>query len=105
MNTTLLMNEDRATGLFNLLEFLLKQYKPENIAEKLIEDLMKDIVERLGKKVRGSYTKDYNLRLNPKEAKAYYIFFNQNKIDIGAGYIYEQNLVSSHIMLIDKIYA
>jgi predicted Zn-ribbon and HTH transcriptional regulator len=97
------LTQDRAQSFHDFLELLLIQWEPENIAEKLIEDHMKDVYERLRRKVKGAYTKDYSLTLNPKEEKAYYIFFNQNKISIG--YQYEQLMAQSHINLIDKIYA
>lgn len=97
------LTQDRAQSLHDLLKLLIENYHPENIAEKLIEDHIKEIYERLRKKVVGSYVKDYSLTLNHKEAKAYYIFFNQNKISMG--WQYEQLMVQSHINLIDQIYA
>ena len=97
------LTQERAANFFQFLETLLKQWEPDNIAEKLIDDHMSDIHERLRKKVTGKYTKDYSLTLNPKEAKAYYIFMNQNKISMG--WHYENNLVQGHINLLDKIYA
>ncbi len=96
------LNCDKAEGLYRIMTHLLENYQPENMAESLVEDLVKKVYEKLRKKVISSYVKEYTLILTPEEAKAYWIFFNQNSID--QGFTYEKNIVQNHCLLIDQIY-
>lgn len=98
-----LTSRDQAEALYNYLKCLLTTYKPENLAESLIHDLMNDVFDKLKKKVESRMVvKTWSLQLNHKEAKAYYIYFQQSEV---SGYTYEKNIVSIHCLEIDKTYA
>jgi len=98
-----LTSRNQAEALFYYLKNLLSTYKPENIAESLVHDLMNDVFDKLKKKVESRMVvKTWSLQLNHKEAKAYYIYFQQTEL---TGYTYEKNLVSIHCLEIDKTYA
>lgn len=96
-------SREQAECLFHYLKSMLSEYKPENLGESLIQDLMLDVYDKLKKKLESRMVvKTWALHLNHKEAKAYYIYFNQSEL---SGYVYEKNLITMHCNEIDKTYA
>jgi len=98
----LCLNQDQAEGLYSLICHLLKEYKPENIGERLIEDMIKRVSEKLRKKVLGSFVKEYAIVLSPEEAKAYWLFFEQNTI--GQEFLSEKRIVEQQCNQINFTY-
>jgi hypothetical protein len=77
--------------------------KPEDIAESLILDHMHDIFKKLRAKVEAKKPDGYSITMSDKEAKAYWVYFNQRAMRPNYGY--EANMIQQHINLIDKTYA
>ena len=96
------LDRDKAEGLYQLLSHLLRNYYPENINERLVQDIVNRICEKLRKKVAGTFIKEYAIVLTPEEAKAYWIFFNQNTID--QRFIQEKNIIEEQCAMIDRAY-
>ena len=96
------LNRDQAEGLYSLLCHLLKNYQPENINERLIEDMIKKVCEKLRKKVAGTFIKEYAIVLSPEEAKGYWLFFEQNAID--KDFFCEKRIVQQQCDLINLTY-
>jgi len=96
------LNRDQAEGLYNLLCHLLQHYQPENINERLIEDMAKRVCEKLRKKVTGSFIKEYAIVISAEEAKGYWLFFEQNSI--GQDFLSEKRIVRQQCDLINLTY-
>jgi hypothetical protein len=77
--------------------------RPENIAESLIKDHMKEVYFKLDKKINSPIKgKGYGLTMTDKEAKAYFIYFHNRYL---GQYGYLENIVRTHINLLDQKYA
>lgn len=96
------LEREQAYALYDMLHYLLERYHPGNIAESLVGDLIKKTFFKLRKKLEEPTTKSYSLKLSQEEAKAYWIFFNQNAPE--DGFIYEMNIARTHCNLIDQTY-
>ncbi|MGZ3753612.1 MAG: hypothetical protein ACXVAY_01555 [Mucilaginibacter sp.] len=98
------LSQDQAEALYYLfLQHVLPE-KPADVAESLIHDFMFDIYKKSRSKLEArKLSKGYSINITDKEAKAYYIYF-QNR-SLGAGFIYEQTMIERHLAEIDKKHA
>lgn len=97
------LTSQQAEALHYLFEKVILTEMPENIAESLVMDLMKQIFKRLRDKLEAKKKDGYSIEVNDVQAKAFYLYF-QNR-NLPPGYVYEENLIQTHLNEINRIYA
>ncbi|QTE35998.1 hypothetical protein J3L18_23075 [Mucilaginibacter gossypii] len=101
---TLKLTYDNAKALMHLFEKFINPEQPADIAESLVKDIMFQVFKKLRNKVESRFKGDgYSLSLTDIEAKAYYVYFNNR--NLGNDWIYEQNMITTHLLVLDQTYA
>ena len=101
---TLKLTQQKAEALKYLFEQKINPEEPENIAERLIKTLMWQVYKKLRSHLEGKLKpRGYSVQLTDVEAMAFHVYF-QN-MHLGTGWIYEQTLIDSQLLEIDKQYA
>lgn len=106
---TIKLTNNQLEGIYILTRYMLDNYAPENIGESLLHEIVFKINEKirakLGRKQFDNKTGS-NLTLTSIEAKAFYVWFNQNDGHIPEGtWSYELIVGTNVINQIDKVYA
>ena len=98
------LNQHQFESLYLLFARVVMLDTPADIAESLIMDLLEKVHHKLRKRYEYKFCKDgWNLTLEPEEAKAFYLYF-QNRA-LPAGFTYESTLIQTQLNEINKLYA
>jgi hypothetical protein len=97
------LNYNQAEALKHLFEKVVNPELPEDVTESLVKDLMRNVYRKLCHKLEAPKKNGYNLLLNDMESKAFYVYFHDRLL--GPKWLYEQMLVDSLLIPLDKQYA
>jgi hypothetical protein len=97
------LTHNQAEALRHLFEKVINPELPENVAESLVKDLMRNVYRKLCTKLEAPKKNGYSLALNDLESKAFYLYF-QDRL-LGQNWLYEQTLVDNLLIPLDKQYA
>jgi|GEM_PF-1928172 len=106
---TIKLNQNQLEGLFILTEYLLNEHKYDNMGESLLYEIVFKIKEKIRSKLSRKQFDNRagnSLSLTSIEAKAFYVWYNQNAIiATEENWTYERIVGTEVINQIDKTYA
>jgi hypothetical protein len=102
-NHSIKLTHDQAKALFVILQYKLKTELPENMAEKLLHNLLTSVFKKLRTKIESFPNRGYSLLLTAAESMAFYLYWQE--ASFAQDQIYERHLIESKIAEIDKIFA
>lgn len=100
---TIKLTYDKAVALKLIFETVIIPEIPFDVAESLLQDIMKQVYLKLNKKLVSKRADGYSITLTDIEGKAYYLYF-QNRA-LPSEWHYETTMIDSHIAELDKQYA
>ncbi|WP_143960258.1 hypothetical protein [Litoribacter populi] len=102
------LNRTQLEGIHYLLTAALRMHQPTNMADSLLTELVDGVNDRIRAKIKKAEFNNktgFSLKLNSKEAKALYCWFNQIEQSMGEHYQYECIITRQIVNDIDKEYA
>lgn len=106
---TIKLSKGQFEHVHAMLTDVLDTYRPANIAEKLLHEIVDGINEKMRKRLKNlqfGNKAGTTLKLTSIEAKAFYTWYMQLSVDVPTHYVYECVAIDSQIINpIDKEYA
>lgn len=106
---TIKLSAQQYESVHYLLTQALEAYRPSNIAEKLLHEIVDGINEKMRKRMKRRQFDNRagnTLKLTSVEAKGFYTWYMQIAAYVGDNYTYERIAIDSQFITpIDKEYA
>lgn len=106
---TIKLTSPQLEGIHLLMNTVLNLYKPENVAESLLHEIVDKINDKIRQKLKRKQFDNKvgnNLKLTSVEAKAFYVWYQQTACIVrGNEYQYERIVAMQIINQIDRAYA
>ena len=99
------LNYDRATGLYQLIIFLMETYPPEDKAEKLLHMMVNKVRIKLRNKLESLSPKtSYSISITDEEALSLDLYMSSMEASIKHNtYIYEKSVAKEITNEIDRV--